>query len=128
MPKRRRAADNIDAMVGAKIRARRVELGRSQTDLANHLGLTFQQVQKYEKGMNRVSASMLWKVCDFLNVEPGWFFPPIKPSLHGKDATTDHLKFLGKREGLLLVEALEDMPPQVAAALCRLSALIAKAM
>lgn len=51
--------DPIDVGVGARIRIRRRELGVSQTTLGQHLGLTFQQIQKYERGANRVSASML---------------------------------------------------------------------
>ncbi len=54
-------ADPIDVEVGRRIRIRRKFLSLSQTDLAQHLGLTFQQVQKYERGANRVSASMLVK-------------------------------------------------------------------
>jgi transcriptional regulator with XRE-family HTH domain len=54
--------DPIDVAVGARIRIRRRWLGLSQTQLANALGITFQQVQKYERGANRVSASMLVKI------------------------------------------------------------------
>ena len=54
--------DPIDIAVGARVRIRRRWMGRSQTDLANAIGITFQQVQKYEKGSNRVSASMLVKI------------------------------------------------------------------
>lgn len=53
------APDPIDVRVGAQIRLRRKQIGQSQTDLATALGVTFQQVQKYEKGTNRISASML---------------------------------------------------------------------
>ena len=53
--------DPIDVAVGARIRNRRLWLGLSQTQLADALGVTFQQVQKYERGANRVSASMLVK-------------------------------------------------------------------
>ena len=59
--------DPIDIDVGARIRARRVFLGLSQTKLANALGLTFQQVQKYERGDNRVSASTLVRVAQALD-------------------------------------------------------------
>jgi len=54
--------DPIDVAVGARVRVRRRVLGLSQTQLANALGITFQQVQKYERGANRVSASMLVKI------------------------------------------------------------------
>jgi transcriptional regulator with XRE-family HTH domain len=60
--------DPIDVEVGARIRARRTTLGVSQTALAKSLGLTFQQVQKYEKGANRVSASTLVRVARELRV------------------------------------------------------------
>lgn len=60
--------DPIDVEVGARIRARRVFLGMSQTKLANALGLTFQQVQKYERGDNRVSASTLVRVGRALDI------------------------------------------------------------
>jgi len=59
---RREAPDPIDVAVGARIRIRRRWLGLSQTQLATALGITFQQVQKYERGTNRVSASMLVKI------------------------------------------------------------------
>jgi transcriptional regulator with XRE-family HTH domain len=67
--------DPIDVHVGSAIRDRRMILGYSQTDLAKALGVTFQQVQKYEKGWNRVSCSMLWRAAAALNVKPGDFFP-----------------------------------------------------
>lgn len=60
--------DPIDVEVGGRIRARRIALGVSQTALAKALGLTFQQVQKYEKGANRVSASTLVRVARELGV------------------------------------------------------------
>ena len=58
----RQGPDPIDVAVGARIRIRRRWLGFSQTQLANALGITFQQVQKYERGANRISASMLVKI------------------------------------------------------------------
>ena len=62
----RQGPDPIDVAVGARIRIRRRWLGFSQTQLANSLGITFQQVQKYERGANRVSASMLVKIASKL--------------------------------------------------------------
>jgi transcriptional regulator with XRE-family HTH domain len=59
MPKPEIGADPIDLAVGERLRIRRRWMGLSQTELANALGVTFQQVQKYEKGSNRISASML---------------------------------------------------------------------
>jgi transcriptional regulator with XRE-family HTH domain len=63
--------DPIDVALGARIRARRLELGLSQTKLANALGLTFQQVQKYERGDNRVSASTLVRAAATLQASVG---------------------------------------------------------
>ena len=64
----------IDIHVGNRIRLRRTLLGLSQEKLASLLGLTFQQVQKYEKGMNRVGASRLWDISRVLEVPMGFFF------------------------------------------------------
>ncbi|HLZ73877.1 helix-turn-helix transcriptional regulator [Phenylobacterium sp.] len=66
------SADPIDVGVGARIRARRLALRMSQSTLAEHLGVSFQQVQKYERGANRISASMLIKAARALNC-PGSF-------------------------------------------------------
>ncbi len=58
----------IDAFVGGQIKLRRAVVGMSQTELANRLGITFQQVQKYEKGANRVGGSRLYEISKILNV------------------------------------------------------------
>jgi transcriptional regulator with XRE-family HTH domain len=63
---RKLGPDPIDVAVGARIRLRRVELGLSQTAVAEAIGITFQQVQKYERGTNRVSASKLTKIAAVL--------------------------------------------------------------
>ena len=64
----------IDVHVGNRIRRRRTLLGLSQEKLASLLGLTFQQVQKYERGMNRVGASRLWDIGKVLEVPIGFFY------------------------------------------------------
>ncbi len=71
-----RTPDPVDLHVGREIAARRQIQGFTQSDLAKALGLTFQQVQKYEKGSNRVSASKLHRIAAFLGNTPGSFFPP----------------------------------------------------
>ncbi|MBQ9731921.1 MAG: helix-turn-helix transcriptional regulator [Alphaproteobacteria bacterium] len=68
------APNPIDVHVGNRIRLRRTLLGLSQDKLASLLGLTFQQVQKYERGMNRVGASRLWDVSRVLDIPIGFFF------------------------------------------------------
>ncbi len=64
----------VDVHVGARLRQRRTLLGMSQTDLGDALGLTFQQVQKYERGMNRISASRLYDLARVLDVPIEHFF------------------------------------------------------
>jgi transcriptional regulator with XRE-family HTH domain len=66
--------DPIDLHVGARIRARRKMLGVSQEALAHAIGVTFQQVQKYERGANRTSASMLVRIARALHTPAAWFF------------------------------------------------------
>jgi transcriptional regulator with XRE-family HTH domain len=70
-----RSPDHVDAYVGGRIAARRAALGLSQTALAQRLGLSPQQVQKYEAGTNRISASRLNAVATALGQTPGAFFP-----------------------------------------------------
>lgn len=74
-----KASNPIDVHVGERIRARRRQLGLSQERLADALGLTFQQVQKYERGANRVSASKLFEIAKTLGVKAGDFFDGLTP-------------------------------------------------
>ena len=71
---RREAASPIDAHIGNQIRQRRVALQMSQDHLATVIGVTFQQVQKYEKGTNRVAGSTMYAIMRALNVKPEYFF------------------------------------------------------
>ncbi len=66
--------DPIDVYVGQRIRGRRLELGQTQLALAQALGMSFQQVQKYEKGSNRISASVLQHAAQAQGVAPGFYF------------------------------------------------------
>jgi transcriptional regulator with XRE-family HTH domain len=66
--------DPIDVHVGRRVRLRRKELDMSQERLAEQLGLTFQQVQKYERGANRISASKLYRIAQVLSVHVAFFF------------------------------------------------------
>lgn len=67
----------IDVHVGARVRMRRFLVGMSQSKLADHLGVTFQQVQKYEKGMSRISASRLQTIANVFDVPVSFFFENI---------------------------------------------------
>lgn len=101
----------VDAAVGKRIRLRRTTLGLSQERLAEALGLTFQQVQKYEKGANRVGASRLFDLARVLQVPVEYFFEDLAPHPSAAHPTQDAL--LGaaagdetlKRETLDLVQA-----------------------
>lgn len=66
--------DPIDVLVGQRVRDRRRELKMSQTDLASKVGLSFQQLQKYEKAINRISASKLWNISKVIDVPVSYFF------------------------------------------------------
>ncbi len=70
-------ADPIDRYVGSRVRVRRLGLGMSQTKLGQAIGVTFQQVQKYENGANRVGASNLYKIAKALGVDVGFFYDGI---------------------------------------------------
>ncbi|QBX37162.1 transcriptional regulator [Brevundimonas sp. S30B] len=64
----------VDRHVGRRVCEKRISLGYNQSDLGRALGLTFQQIQKYEKGANRISASKLWDIARFFKVDIGYFF------------------------------------------------------
>jgi transcriptional regulator with XRE-family HTH domain len=69
-----RAANAVDRKVGQRVRSRRLEIGMSQERLAELLGVTFQQVQKYEKGVNRIAVSRLWDISNALELPVNRFF------------------------------------------------------
>src|SRR3954465_4724920 len=94
--------DPVDVHVGTRIRTRRLLLGMNQERLAHALGLTFQQVQKYEGGANRVSASRLAQVAEVLGVQVAYFFNDL--DLAGDTATPDEREI---REMLQRPEAIE---------------------
>ena len=109
-----------DKHVGTRLRMRRLMLNMSQTDIANALGLTFQQVQKYEKGSNRVSAGRLQHLCTILSVPASFFFDgvPRAPGLpdppevetDGEAAALD--SFLATSDGVALVKAFSGIRDQ----------------
>ena len=69
--------DPIDVQVGARLKERRIGMRLSQTELGEAIGITFQQVQKYERGMNRIAASNLFKLANFLGVPVAYFFEEV---------------------------------------------------
>lgn len=107
----------VDVHVGQRIRLRRTLLGMSQEQLAEKLDITFQQVQKYERGANRVSASRLWDLSQILDTEIGYFFDDMSRETSSKSprrvsqgsaATTKDMPHgdpMAKRETLELMRA-----------------------
>lgn len=108
----------IDAHVGSRVRLRRMLLGMSQERLGDSMGLTFQQVQKYEKGANRIGASRLYHISKILGVPVGFFFeeaPNIEenaatPGMAEPESEAFILDFLNTREGLELNRAFTKIP------------------
>ena len=79
----------VDAHVGARIKLRRSLLGMSQVRLGQAIGLTFQQVQKYERGTNRVGASKLWQLAQVLDVPISFFFDGLAGEGEGRSGEND---------------------------------------
>ena len=86
-----RKSGPLDAMVGARVRMLRVNRGISQTALAQRIGVTFQQVQKYEQGADRVGASRLAQIASVLGVSVGEFFEPSRAGSSGLNSPGDLL-------------------------------------
>ncbi len=101
---RKKQANPIDIQVGNRVRIRRMLIGMSQERLGDHLGLTFQQVQKYEKGVNRIGAGRLFEVARILNVPVNFFYEGVsegQPGL-GESDGAPVMDFVSSGEGLQL--------------------------
>jgi len=124
---RRGRSDSRDAELGVRIRALRLERGLSQTALADSLSLTFQQVQKYEKGVNRVSATRLLQIAETLNVPVMFFYgPTTRANKPDTDSVEAGLEFLTTAGAVRLLRAYSQMIPAQRAALTKLAEEIAK--
>jgi len=104
---RTRSITQVDQHVGNRVRMRRRMLQVSQSDLADRIGVSFQQVQKYEKGMNRIGAGRLQQIAGVLQVPVTFFFEPTSPlPVVAEDhalAALNH--FMSTREGLMLAKS-----------------------
>jgi transcriptional regulator with XRE-family HTH domain len=103
MPKKQ--ANPIDIQVGNRVRIRRMLIGMSQERLGDLLGLTFQQVQKYEKGVNRIGAGRLFEVSRILNVPVDFFYEGVsvaQPGMDDPQAAPPVMEFVSSGEGLQL--------------------------
>ena len=112
-----KAPNPIDQHVGSRVRMRRMLLGLSQEKLGEKLGVTFQQVQKYEKGMNRIGASRLQSIAEILDVPPSFFFEDVKggeiraPGF-SEASSVYVVDFLSTVEGLQLNKAFASIKDQ----------------
>ena len=97
----------VDVYVGQRLRQRRTLMGISQTELGEAVGLSFQQIQKYERGANRVSASRLYEFSTITGVSPSWFFEGYNEKAIAKDEPD-----LCRRETLEFIRSYERIPKE----------------
>ncbi|MBS0565755.1 MAG: helix-turn-helix transcriptional regulator [Proteobacteria bacterium] len=98
----------VDVHVGKRVRHRRWMVGMTQQQLADKVGIKFQQIQKYETGMNRISASRLWDIADALGVAISFFFEGLEAHAPAAD---EHLgDIMADKEALMLVRSYYAIP------------------
>ncbi|PDT25802.1 transcriptional regulator [Rhizobium sp. L9] len=112
------ATHPVDIHVGQQLRIRRVHSNLSQTELGQKVGLSYQQVQKYESGKNRISASMLYEIASGLNVPVGCFFDGLPEPGTEEGATIapeadERIAYLATAEGRRFVEEILRLPPKL---------------
>ncbi|HEX2655289.1 MAG TPA: helix-turn-helix transcriptional regulator [Xanthobacteraceae bacterium] len=125
---KKRNGDPRDAEIGKRIRALRLERGLSQTELGNMLGITFQQIQKYEKGANRVAAGRLQRISEVLEVPITFFYASttVDTPEAGPDTVDVGLGFLETAGAVRLVRAFSRInDPAMRRALVELTERIA---
>jgi len=116
----RKTEKSIDAHIGSRLRLRRLMLGISQESLGERLSVTFQQIQKYEKGTNRVSASRLYEMAQIFDVPINYFFDGLEDWEDGlgtqggmqesaAPSVSPYLTFVSSAEGLQLNRAFLDI-------------------
>ncbi|WP_425072496.1 helix-turn-helix domain-containing protein [Sagittula sp. S175] len=104
-------AHPVDVHVGKRIRHRRWLVGMTQQQLAEKVGIKFQQIQKYETGANRVSASRLWDIADALEVPVSFFFEGIESdNAEAQSSDSVPADILGDKEALDLVRSYYAIP------------------
>lgn len=103
----------VDVHVGKRVRHRRWLIGMTQQQLAERVGIKFQQIQKYETGANRISASRLWDIADALEVPVSFFFEGLQEAPAEETANADAVvpnDLLGDKEALDLVRSYYAIP------------------
>lgn len=131
-----RKPNPIDVHVGSRVRMRRMFIGMSQERLGEQMDLTFQQIQKYEKGTNRIGASRLFQLADILKVPVGFFFEGLdavtaqQPQAGFAEASSESyvMDFLDSREGIELNRAFVKIrDPKVRKSIVELVRALAEA-
>lgn len=101
------ASDPVDVHLGAQVRLARNSRDMTQQQLGDALGITFQQVQKYEKGTNRIGGARLWEIAKALDVPPAYFFDGLAASADAETETSgtarNVMTFATTREGVQLI-------------------------
>ncbi|MEL6959514.1 MAG: helix-turn-helix transcriptional regulator [Pseudomonadota bacterium] len=100
----------VDVHVGKRIRHRRWVSGTTQQQLADQVGIKFQQIQKYETGMNRVSASRLWDIAHALGVDVSFFFEGLDKSMLEEDGSPMPSDIMSDKEALDLLRSYYAIP------------------
>ena len=102
----------VDVHVGKRVRHRRWMVGMTQQQLAGKVGIKFQQIQKYETGMNRISASRLWDIAEALTVPVKFFFEGIEEGAESTDIEKSGIPsdILADKEALELVRSYYQIP------------------
>ena len=126
-----KAPNPIDKHVGSRVRMRRMMLGMSQEKLGERLGITFQQIQKYEKGANRVSASRLDQIAQALGVSPEFFYrteaEPLEPGSAAGGAALELTALFAKSDAVKLLRAFREIErPRVRRRLVKLAEALAQ--
>jgi transcriptional regulator with XRE-family HTH domain len=131
MPMPPKPPNPIDVHVGKRIRMRRVERKMSTITLGEAIGLTFQQIQKYEKGTNRIGASRIQQICNVLEIPPSFVFEgaPGSTSHEGASASRYFADLMCSAEGTRLVEAFGKITdPDVRRDIARMVSSIADSL
>ncbi len=120
----------VDRHVGRQIRLLRIQCNLSQGDLGNRSGISYQQMQKYETGKNRVSASMLYEIARSLQVSPARFFEglpePGAKDVHAAAAELDErLAYIATTEGRQLIEAMLRLSPRLRNRITAMAGIVA---
>ncbi|UUV08702.1 helix-turn-helix domain-containing protein [Ruegeria sp. YS9] len=117
--------NSVDQHVGRRIRVRRWYLGLTQTDLAEIAGVRFQQIQKYETGKDRVSASRLFRIAEGLETEVAFFFDGLGDETTRPAPPEDLINVLQDKEAIELVKAYYNIPKELRERLFSLARVLA---